>query len=349
MEKLKLAGNFKLESGEILQDLEIGYHSYGSLNADASNVIWICHALTANSDPQDWWPGMIGKDMVFDPSRYFIVCANILGSCYGTTGPLSNDPSTGKPYFHSFPFITIRDMVRAHQLLAGHLGIHQIHILVGGSMGGYQAIEWAVMEPGFIKQLFLISTSARETAWGIAIHTAQRMAIEADQTWNTSAWNAGESGMKAARAFGMITYRSFENYQVSQTDAVDNKTDHFKASSYIQYQGEKIVSRFNAFSYWCLSKAMDSHNISRGRGRYNEEILQQLKQRTLVIGITTDILSPLQEQQFLAEHIPGSTFHQVYSIYGHDGFLVETGKISEHLRVWLNLNSIKNETTASNY
>jgi homoserine O-acetyltransferase/O-succinyltransferase len=155
--------------------------------------------------------------------------------------------------------------------------------------------------------------------------------------------------MKAARAFGMITYRSFENYLLSQTDAEDNKTDHFKASSYIQYQGEKIASRFNAFSYWCLSKAMDSHNISRGRGRYTEEILQQLKQRTLVIGITTDILSPLQEQQFLAEHIPGSTFHQVYSIYGHDGFLVETGKISEHLGAWLNLNSIKNETTASNY
>jgi homoserine O-acetyltransferase/O-succinyltransferase len=349
MEILELKGAFELESGEILQDINIGYHCYGSLNASASNVIWICHALTAHSDPQEWWHPLVGKDMVFDTSRYFIVCANILGSCYGTTGPLTNDPRTGEPYFHNFPSITIRDMVNAHQLLAEHLGISEINLLIGGSMGGYQAIEWALMKPFFIKQLFLISTSAKETAWGIAIHTAQRMAIEADVSWSTSTIKSGEAGMKAARAFGMITYRSFENYHLSQTDTDDNKTDNFRAASYIEYQGEKIASRFNAYSYWYLSKAMDSHNIARDRNKKVEELLKIMQQRTLVIGITTDILSPVQEQQFLAQHIPQATFRQIYSSYGHDGFLVETEKISEHLKRWLDFNTIINETTASGH
>lgn len=139
--------SFSLERGGLLAGLTIAFETYGSLNGNRDNVIWICHALTANANPVEWWPGMVGPGCVFDTDQYFVVCANILGSCYGTTGPLSVDPDTGGPFFHSFPNITIRDMVRAHQLLFRHLGISKIHLLAGGSMGGYQALEWCMMEP----------------------------------------------------------------------------------------------------------------------------------------------------------------------------------------------------------
>src|SRR5215471_14456362 len=167
-----------LEAGGSLPELTIAYHTWGQLNEDKSNVIWICHALTANSDAVDWWPGLVGDNHVIDPQKYFIVCANIIGSCYGTTGPLTNNPKTGHPYYHDFPQVTVRDMVNAHMLLRKHLGIEKIFLLMGGSLGGYQVLEWAVMEKEAIQNLFLIGTSAAESAWGISIHTTQRLAIE---------------------------------------------------------------------------------------------------------------------------------------------------------------------------
>ncbi|HZH94454.1 MAG TPA: alpha/beta fold hydrolase, partial [Flavisolibacter sp.] len=200
----------QLECGSVLNQLHVGYHTHGKLNNERDNVIWICHALTGDTNVAGWWPGLIGKEAPFDTDKYFIVCANMLGSCYGTTGPLSIDTATGQPYHHSFPPVTIRDMVAVHALLATHLGIKKIHLLAGGSMGGYLAIEWCVMHPRFINRLFLIATSAQESAWGIAIHTAQRMAIEADVTWNNNTGDAGKQGLKAARAIGMITYRSYK-------------------------------------------------------------------------------------------------------------------------------------------
>jgi homoserine O-acetyltransferase len=278
---------------------------------------------------------MVGTGCIFDPEKHFIVCANILGSCYGTTGPLSIDPATQKPYYHQFPMITIRDMVKAHQLLADHLQINNIQLLVGGSMGGYQALEWCAMEPARIHQLFLIATSAHESAWGIAIHTAQRLAIEADSTWPESSSHAGEKGLKAARAIGMLTYRSYQTYALTQTDTDPDKIDHFKASSYIQYQGEKLVKRFNAYSYWYLTKALDSHNLARGRGIKIEEILAQLPQRTLVVGITSDLLCPLPELELISQCIPNSTYYTIDSNYGHDGFLIETEQISKLLETWI--------------
>src|SRR5579871_4755149 len=155
---------FELECGKTLPEITIAYHTYGKLNASKSNVVWVCHALTANSDAVSWWPGLIGKDYLIDPGNYFIVCANILGSCYGTTGPLSINPETNEPYYSSFPMITIRDMVNAHILLRQHLGIGNIHLLMGGSMGGYQVLEWCVMEPAVIQNVFLAATSATESA-----------------------------------------------------------------------------------------------------------------------------------------------------------------------------------------
>ena len=324
-----------LESGGTLPELTIAYNTYGQLNADKSNVVWVCHALTANSDTADWWNGIVGTQHVIDPKKYFIICANILGSCYGSTGPLSNNPTTGEPYFHSFPLVTIRDMVRAHILLRQHLGIEKIHLLMGGSMGGYQAMEWCVMEANVIENLFLLATSPAESAWGIATHTAQRLAIEADSTWQHPTNTAGANGLKAARAIGMLTYRNYGIMVQQQTDGDAEKLDHYKASAYIQYQGDKLVQRFNAFSYWLLTKSMDSHHLARSRGGNLIAVLNQIKQRTLIIGISSDILCPLVEQQFLASHLPNAELVIIDSNYGHDGFMVESVKISKQLSAWL--------------
>jgi homoserine O-acetyltransferase len=253
---------FELENGQILPEIMVAYHTYGALNADKSNVVWVCHHLTANSNAADWWPGMVGEGCIINPDRYFIICANILGSCYGTTGPLSNDPATGVPYYSSFPFPTIRDMVNAHILLRKHLQLDKIHLLIGGSMGGYQALEWCILEKNLTENLILLATSPAESAWGIAIHTAQRLAIEADNTWQDHRPDAGRNGLKAARAIGMLTYRSYDIMVQNQTDPDPEKLDNFKASSYINYQGDKLANRFNAYCYWLLTKSMDSHNIA---------------------------------------------------------------------------------------
>lgn len=206
---------------------------------------------------------------------------------------------------------------------------------MGGSMGGYQVLEWCLMEPDVIQKSFVITTSAAESAWGIAIHTAQRLAIEADQSWKNDDADAGKYGIKAARAIGMLTYRNYKIFHDKQTDTDLSKTDDFKASSYILHQGNKLAERFNAQTYWLLTKSMDSHNIARGRYRSLEEALNQIQQPTLVIGIDSDILCPTAEQKFLAEHIPNSTLRIISSDYGHDGFLVETETISRHLSDWL--------------
>jgi homoserine O-acetyltransferase len=334
MHKFIFEAEFHLEQGQSLSKLSVAYHTYGTLNKEKNNVIWICHALTANSDAAAWWPGMVGEGCCFDTSKYFVVCANILGSCYGTTGPLSIDPETSSPYYHQFPAITIRDMVQAHQLLCRHLEITRIQLLVGGSMGGYQAVEWCAMEPTLISNLFLIATSSKETPWGKAIHATQRMAIETDSTWTENSDDAGKNGLKTARAIGMITYRSFQTFSATQNDEVHDLQTNYKAASYVQYQGDKLAKRFNAYSYWYLTYAMDSHNLARGRAVTVAEVLQGFRQNTLIIGISSDIISPVQEQIFLKENIPQSQLVIIDSLYGHDGFLIETDQITAHVKAW---------------
>ncbi len=326
---------FVTESGEILPGLTIAYNTYGTLNAEKNNVVWVCHALTSNSSATEWWPGVVGENTVIDPVKYFIVCANIPGSCYGSTGPLSINPNTGKPYYSDFPMITVRDIVRTLILLRRHLKIENIFLLMAGSMGGYQALEWAVMEKASIQNLFLITTSAAESAWGIAIHTAQRLAIEADITWSDKSATAGAHGLKAARAIGLLTYRNYKILVEKQTDPDVEKIDNFKASSYINYQGDKLVKRFNAQSYWLLTKAMDSHNLARGRNKTIDEVLQTIAQKTLIIGIKSDLLCPIDEQKHIANSLPNATYIEIDSSYGHDGFLIEYEKISHYLSSWL--------------
>jgi len=318
---------FKLESGKQLQELQIGFNTYGTLNKNGDNVVWVCHALTANSDVFDWWKGLFGENDHFNPKQHFVVCANILGSPYGSTNPLSIDPVTGQPFYLKFPQCTVRDMVKAHQLLAEHLGISSIEILLGGSLGGQQCVEWGIMAPDFIKNLILIATNAKHSPWGIAFNESQRLALAADRTFYANTPDGGQKGLKAARSIALLSYRGYKTYSVTQQEEKDNVVDEFKSSSYQNYQGEKLVKRFNAYSYWYLSKTMDSHNVGRGRHGV-EKALSLIKARTLVIGIKSDVLFPIEEQQYLFRHIPKSVFAELDSFYGHDGFLIETGALT---------------------
>ncbi|HEY0030757.1 MAG TPA: homoserine O-acetyltransferase [Bacteroidia bacterium] len=324
----------QLESGQTLNTADVVYHTCGTLNAGKSNVVWFCHALTANSDVSDWWDSLVGEGKKFDPAHYFIVCANIIGSCYGSSGPLSLNPETNKAYFSTFPQVTIRDMVKVHNVLRKHLGLEKIDTIIGGSMGGYQVLEWVIAEPEVFDKMILVATGAQESAWGIAIHTAQRLAIEADSTWKDLHQHAGAKGLKAARAIGMLTYRNYEAFVRTQTEPENDKLDHFRASSYINYQGDKLVKRFNVYSYWLLGKAMDSHNIARNRGTL-EDVLKNIHTKTLIIGISSDQLCPIAEQKIIAQHIPNATFVEIDSPYGHDGFLIEGKLIGEAINSFL--------------
>jgi homoserine O-acetyltransferase len=325
--------SFTTESGVTLPGLELAYCTSGTFEKSKSKVVWICHALTASADCADWWPDLIGENKAINPEEYFIVCMNIPSSCYGSSGPGSKDPQTKKPYFGTFPVFTIRDIVKATILLREHLGIEKIHLLMGGSMGGYQCVEWAIMERERIENLVLVATAARESAWGIAIHTSQRLAIETDPTFGDKAIAAGSRGLKTARAIGMLTYRNYRAFVNTQTDE-DDRIENFRSESYIHYQGEKLVKRFNAYSYWLLTKSMDSHNAARDRGKM-EAVLQTIKAKTLCIGISSDVLCPVDEQKFLAENIPGAKYVEIDSPFGHDGFLVEGEKIGEIVKDFL--------------
>lgn len=320
----------------MLAEFRIAYHTYGRLNAEKTNVIWVCHALTANSDVADWWPHTVERGCFLDPDRWFVVCANIIGSHYGTTGPLSVNPDTGRPYYGDFPQVSIRDMARAHALLASHLGIARIHALVGSSVGGFQALEWVAEEPERFDRLILIATDAKASPWTIAIDETQRMAIKADPSYGRPQPDAGRAGLAAARAIGLLSYRGGSGYNASQQDEPDTadgdgapRTEH-RACTYQRYQGEKLCRRFNAYSYMSILDSFDTHDISRRRGRM-AEVLGRVAARTIVIGISTDIIFTPAEMRALAQMIPGAEYVEIDSPYGHDGFLVEHRQLNRIL------------------
>ncbi len=322
---------FKLESGNSLPGFQLKYTTLGKLNADRSNAIWICHALTGSSDFTDWWSGLFDEGRFFDPREYFIICANVLGGCYGSTGGLSINPKTGKPYYHSFPTVTNRDAVQAFDLLRKELQLNTVHTLIGGSLGGQQVLEWAIQQPDVFQHIIPIATNAKHSPWGIAFNEAQRMAIESDATWKENDQRAGLEGLKAARAIGMLSYRYYETYNQTQSEKNNEILHDFRAATYQRYQGQKLANRFNAFTYWGLSNMMDSHNVGRNRTSV-AHALKTIKARALVVGIDSDILFPLQEQKFLADNIPDASLEVMSSLYGHDGFLVEFEQLSSHIK-----------------
>jgi len=318
-----------LESGESLSRFQIAYQTFGKLNADKSNVIWIVHALTANSDPFDWWPKVVGHGEVINPKEHFIICANALGSHYGSTNALDINPDTGEKYYHDFPLISNRDIVDGFNHLKQHLKLPKIKLLVGASLGGQQAMEWAIKSPDCIEKLILIATNAKHSPYGIAFNESQRLAIQADQTWNEKRDDAGISGLIAARSIALLSYRTASGYDLTQEDNSED-LENYRAASYQKYQGEKLIKRFDAFSYWALSKAMDSHNVGRCRGGLSSA-LANIKALTTVIAIDSDILFPPSEQRFLAAKIPNAQYKEISSILGHDGFLTESAKVSDIL------------------
>jgi len=331
----------KLEFGSSFSELELAYHSYGSLNSARDNVIWFFHALTANSDPMEWWPGMIGKGCLYDPDDYYIICVNIIGSCYGSTGPLSINPETGKPYYRDFPLISYRDLVYGYEKLRKHLGIQEIHTTIGGSIGGSQAIEYSIMFPDLIRHLVVIGSRVAASPWGIASTESQRMAIEADPGFYEDKPDGGKRGLKASRAMALLGYRNAEAYNKTQAEENDEVYKDYKAQSYQVHQGEKLIKRFNAYSYYSMLKMSDTHNIGRGRGG-RLKALTLIKANTLAIGVSSDHLFPVEEQKFLAENVKKGTYEEIDSFYGHDGFLIEVEKITEVVRRYY-INSVEKE------
>jgi homoserine O-acetyltransferase/O-succinyltransferase len=330
--------SFRLESGITLPGFHLAYTTHGKLNATKDNVVWIFHALTANSNPLEWWPGLTGEGKFFDPSKYFIICVNKPGSPYGSISPLSNNPSNNQHYYHDFPVFTIRDMIRTFQKLKTHLGIEKVLVGLGGSTGGMQLLEWSIEEPELFEHIVPIATNAVLSPWGVAFNSSQRLAIEADHTWTEQRPDAGMKGLGAARSIALLSYRSYYGYDITQPrDKVFvalNEEVGYAADNYQRYQGLKLVNRFNAICYYRLTQSMDSHDVGRNRGGV-ASALNKIKARTLVIGITSDVLYPITEQEFLQENIPGAQLLTIASDYGHDGFLLEYEKIESALRKFI--------------
>ena len=316
---------FTLEKGGLLPCLEIAYHTYGRLNKEKNNCIWVCHALTANSDVADWWPHTVESGAFLDPDKYFVVCANIIGSCYGTTGPMTINPDTGQPWYSRFPKVTIRDVVKAHKLLADSLGITNIFSLIGASVGGFQALEWAATYPEMVKSLVVIATEAAASPWAVAIDETQRMAIFSDNTYGEESKDAGAKGLATARALGLLTYRGASGYNATQKNhpSFNPLEDNpHRAQTYQRYQGEKLVKRFDAYSYVTILDMFDTHDIGRGRGG-TDLVIASLNMPALVVGISTDIIFTKENMKALAGKMPVAKYEEIDSPFGHDGFLVE--------------------------
>ncbi|MBF0586774.1 homoserine O-acetyltransferase [Prosthecochloris sp. N3] len=322
---------FPLELGGELPEVTVAYRTWGTLNRDGRNAVLICHALTGSADADEWWSGMFGEGMAFDPSKDFIICSNVLGSCYGSTGPLSSNPATGRRYGPDFPRITIRDMVRLQRLLLDELGIERLRLVVGASLGGMQVLEWGAMYPGMVGALMPMGASGRHSAWCIAQSEAQRCAITADREWNDGWYDVDTPparGLAAARMMAMCSYRSFENFQ-ERFARHQRDEGEFQAESYLHHQGEKLVGRFDANTYIVLTRAMDMHDLGRDRPGGYEQVLKSMSMDVEVLSISSDVLYPSAEQEELAHLIPGATIEYLHEPYGHDAFLIVTGRVSD--------------------
>jgi len=326
--KITTTSPFHFELGAVLPSLDIVFHTSEHERRKDEKVIWICHALTANSDAQQWWPEMVGPGKFIDTDKYFVVCVNVPGSAYGTSSPRSINPATGKPFFFDFPLVTIRDMANAFTLVRKHLGIESIDLLIGSSIGGFQALEWAVSEADIFRRAVFIATAPRISPWLSAMAETQRMALEADQTFRECKdLLSGSKGLECARAQALLSYRCFEGYGISQQEDDPDCFISGKAPSYQRYQGLKLVRRgFDAYSYRSMCNSLDSHNLGRGRGGV-EKALGSIKAKSIVIVIDTDVIFPPQESSVWAPMIPGAKFYTITSKYGHDGFLLETEQL----------------------
>jgi homoserine O-acetyltransferase len=329
--KTRLQTLFTTERGSVFEQADVAYKTWGTLNKQRNNVVVICHALTGHAAADEWFPGIFGSGRLCDPEEHFIICINVPGSSYGSLGPWSVNPGTGKPYRGDFPVISIRDMVRFQMLLLNQLQIKGIKTVIGGSMGGMQALEFSIMDER-VQSTILIAMGIQHSPWAIGISEAQRAAIYADSKWNNGFYdldNPPSEGLSAARMMAMITYRTPKNYSQKFARSLQpGKNNQFQVESYLNYQGEKLAARFDALSYVALTKAMDTHDIARGRGTA-EEVLSAIKIPVQVIAISSDLLYPPGEQQELARHLPDAVYSEIESEYGHDAFLIEFEQLNK--------------------
>ncbi len=347
---------FVTEHGDVLPSVEIAYETWGTLNAARDNVVLVLHALTGDAhvaahgpdDQPGWWDVLIGPGRAVDTNRYFVVCSNLLGSCYGSTGPRSIDPRTGRRYNLRFPLITVRDIVAAQARLLDRLGIEQLHAVIGGSLGGMQALEWAAMYPERVERAIPIATSGRFSPQGIAYNEVQRRAIMLDPGWKGGEYEDGEGprqGLAIARMVGMITYQSDElmarrfgrSTEARYTAWPAFKT-RYDVEGYLHYQGDKLVRRFDANSYLYLTRAMDSHDLGRGRGGY-ERGLRRIAARVLMVSVSSDILFPPYQARDVAKRLRDlgrdAAYCEIESPNGHDAFLNDAEKLAPAVQEFL--------------
>lgn len=347
---------FVTEHGDVLPHVEIAYESWGTLNERGDNAVLVTHALTGDShvaahqpgDEPGWWDPLVGPGRTLDTNRLFVICSNLLGSCYGSTGPRSIDPRTGRRYNLRFPPITVRDMVRAQERLLTALGITRLHAVLGGSLGGMQALEWAAMYPDRVDRIVPIATSGQFSPQGIAYNEVQRRSIMLDPDWRGGEYEDGAGparGLALARMLGMITYQSdelmqarFGRSQEARYTAWPAFQHRYDVEGYLHYQGDKLVRRFDANSYLYLTRAMDSHDLGRGRGGY-ERGLARIEARTLVIGVSSDILFLPRYGEDLAERLASlgkpATYWELESPNGHDAFLKDFDDLSPIIRAFI--------------
>jgi len=348
-----------LQRGGQLGPVTLAYEAWGELNTRRDNAILITHALTGSSHAHDperpgdpkaaWWNPLIGPGRPFDTSRYFVICANILGGCYGSTGPSSIDPHTGRPYGMHFPIVTIRDMVYAQRVLIEHLGVHQLAMVAGGSIGGQQALEWAVTYPELVQKVAVVAATAALTAQAVAFSEVQRQAIMADPRWQGGNYEPGQepsAGLAIARMLAMITYQSEESMELrfsrlparrGISHAPGNWADfggRFDVEDYLYYQGEALVRRFDANSYLYISRAMDLYNVSDGYPSV-EAALRRIRSKALFIGVRSDFLFPAVHVRWLADKVRSlggdATYVELDSPHGHDAFLKEWKQMTDAL------------------
>ena len=352
---------FVLECGTNLADITVAYETWGTLNEAKSNAVLICHALTGDSHvagdagpghpTPGWWNDIVGPGKAIDTDQYFVVGTNVLGGCQGTTGPSSVDPASGQPYGPDFPVVTIRDMVRVQEKLSDHLGIRQWFAVVGGSMGGMQVLEWAVMFPDRLRSAVTIASATAASPWQIAFSAIGRRAIALDPNWRQGRYydapngDGPHDGLATARAIGMVSYRTDEVIDVRfARELVDpfsifGHWDKFRIESYLDYQGDKLARRFDANSYILLNKAMDLHDLARHRPGGLEQTVARIAVPVLCMSINSDILYPPRQQleimQLINETGGQCELVEIDSPHGHDGFLLEPGQVGTALAEFL--------------
>ena len=332
----RIEGKFDFEAGGSVSSLEVAYHTSPMDYHKGMKTIWICHALTSDSDAEEWWPELVGPGKLFDTEKYFVVCGNMLGSCYGSSGPSCIDPETGKPYYFSFPKVTVRDIVNALDAVREHIGIGHIDLLVGASIGGFQALEWSVKCPDLFTKAVYIATSSRISPWITAFEESQRMALEADPTFRAcESLDGGKKGLECARTIALLSYRCEDGYNLKQQEPSDDTLFADRAGSYHRYQGHKFAEKFDAYSYYYLSLSVDSNNLGRNRGG-EAAALGMIRAEATFIVIDSDLIFPPYRMKWMSGQVKGSKFHEIKSHFGHDGFFLECAQLDELIRPIVN-------------